>query len=171
LVLKKMKKNQVLVKSWKVSLRVPVMNSVEIIKVNNKKDREIFIRFPWEIYKNNPNWVPPLLFEVRAKLDPRKNPFFEHAEMELFLARRGERMVGRVAAIVDYRHNEYHREKVVFFGLYESLNDLEIARALLDTVAGWGRERGMETLRGPMNLSMNDECAFCWKVLTSRLSS
>jgi len=136
------------------------MDSIEIIKVNNKKDREIFIRFPWEIYRNDPNWVPPLLFEVRHKLDPRKNPFFEHAEMELFLARKGGRLVGRIAAIIDHRHNEYHREKVVFFGLYESLNDLEVARALLDTVAGWGRERGMEILRGPMNLSMNDECAF-----------
>lgn len=136
------------------------MSKLEIVQVNNKKEREVFIRFPWEVYQNYPNWVPPLLFEVRAKLDPRKNPFFEHAEMELFLARRDERVVGRIAAIIDHRHNEYHREKVVFFGLYESLNDLEVARGLLDNVARWGKERGMEILRGPMNLSMNDECAF-----------
>ncbi len=133
---------------------------VEIMKVSNRKDREVFLRFPWEIYRDNPNWVPPLLYELRAKLDPRKNPFFEHAEMELFLARKEGRVVGRVASIIDHRHNEYHREKVVFFGLYESLNDLEVAVALLDTVALWGKERGMEILRGPMNLSMNDECAF-----------
>ncbi len=136
------------------------MNSVEITRVNHRKEREVFIRFPWEIYRNDPNWVPPLLLEIRAKLDPRKNPFFEHAEMDLFLARREGRVVGRIAAIIDHRHNEYHREKVVFFGLYESLNDPEVARALLDTVSRWGKERGMEILRGPMNLSMNDECAF-----------
>lgn len=139
---------------------MPEMSKVEIVKVIDRKDREAFIRFPWEVYRDNPNWVPPLLIEVRAKLDPRKNPFFEHAEMDLFLARKEGRLVGRVGAIIDHRHNEYHREKVVFFGLYESFNDLEVARALLDTVAGWGRERGMEILRGPMNLSMNDECAF-----------
>ncbi|MDI6845752.1 MAG: GNAT family N-acetyltransferase [Candidatus Saccharicenans sp.] len=136
------------------------MAQIEVSQVRNNKDFKAFLLFPWKIYENDPNWVPPLLIEMKEKLNRRKNPFFEHAEMELFLAREGEEKVGRIAAIIDHRHNEYHREKVVFFGLYESVNDPEVARALLETVAAWGKERGMDTLRGPMNLSMNDECAF-----------
>lgn len=137
-----------------------MMKEIQITPVKGKKDLETFIRFPWEIYRNDPNWVPPLLVEIRDKLNPRKNPFFEHAEIELFLARGQERVVGRIAAIIDHRHNEYHKEKVVFFGLYESFNDLEVTEKLLQAVVRWGKERGMEILRGPMNLSMNDECAF-----------
>ncbi len=136
------------------------MAQIEVFPVRNNKDFKAFLRFPWKIYKDDPNWVPPLLIEMKEKLNRRKNPFFEHAEMELFLAREGEETVGRIAAIIDHRHNEYHREKVVFFGLYESVNDPEVARVLLETVAAWGKERGMDILRGPMNLSMNDECAF-----------
>lgn len=136
------------------------MSNIKIIQVVSKKDLKSFIRFPWEIYKDDPKWVPPLLVEVKMKLDRRKNPIFEHAEMELFLALRGDRIQGRIAAIIDHRHNQFHQEKVVFFGLYESYNDLEVALSLLDTVARWGKDRGMEVLRGPMNLSMNDECAF-----------
>jgi len=137
-----------------------VMNTIMINQVTGKQDFQLFIKFPWQIYKGNPNWVPPLLFEVKEKLNKKKNPFFEHAEMDLFLARRNSQVVGRVAAIIDHRHNECHKEKVVFFGLYESINDYEVARALLEKVIMWGKARGMEILRGPMNLSMNDECAF-----------
>lgn len=136
------------------------MNTIMINQVTGKQDFQLFIKFPWQIYKGNPNWVPPLLFEVKEKLNKKKNPFFEHAEMDLFLARRNSQVVGRVAAIIDHRHNECHKEKVVFFGLYESINDYEVARALLEKVIMWGKARGMEILRGPMNLSMNDECAF-----------
>ncbi len=136
------------------------MSDVRIEKVASRSDLKRFIRFPWKVYAGDPNWVPPLIAEMRTKLDRAKNPFFEHAAMELFLARRGEEITGRVAAIVDENHNRVHGEKVVFFGLYESLNGPETARALLDTVAAWGAARGMEILRGPMNLSMNDECAF-----------
>ena len=78
----------------------------------------------------------------------------------LFLAFRENEIVGRIAAIIDFNHNEFHSEKVIFFGLYESINDFDVAKRLLDTVAAWGKEQGMEILRGPMNLSMNDECAF-----------
>jgi GNAT superfamily N-acetyltransferase len=136
------------------------MNHLKVNRVENKKDFKAFLKFPWEIYEGNPNWVPPLFMEMKDKLNPRKNPFFEHAETDLFLARRGDQVVGRIAGIIDYHHNEYHKEKVVFFGLYESINDEEVARAMLDRVSDWGKKKGMEILRGPMNLSMNDECAF-----------
>jgi GNAT superfamily N-acetyltransferase len=136
------------------------MKNILVNRVATKKDLNIFMRFPLEIYKDNPYWVPPLLIEVKEKLDQKKNPFFEHAEIDLLMASKDSRVAGRVAAIIDHRHNEYHKEKVAFFGLYESVNDLEVARALLSAVTAWGQERGMEVLRGPVNLSMNDECGF-----------
>jgi len=136
------------------------VNAVQVEKVKTRKDFRRFLLFPWKIYQNDPNWVPPLLVDIKEKLDPKKNPFFEHARRELFLARRNGQVVGRVAGIIDDNHNSFHSEKVVFFGLYESTNDVEVARALLEAVADWGRQQGMEILRGPMNLSMNDECAF-----------
>ena len=136
------------------------MSGIRIEKVETKKALKKFIKFPWTIYSGDPNWVPPLLLDVRDRLDRVKNPFFEHAEMDLFLAFKEGALAGRIAAIKDDNHNQVHNEKVVFFGMYESLDDVEVAEALLDQVAAWGLERGMEILRGPMNLSMNDECAF-----------
>ncbi len=136
------------------------MSEIRLDTVTTRSGLKPFIRFPWRVYEGDPYWVPPLLTEVKAKLDREKNPFFEHAAMELFLARRGEEVTGRIAAIIDENHNRAHTEKVVFFGLYESLDDPETAAALLDAAAAWGAARGMDVLRGPMNLSMNDECAF-----------
>ncbi|MBN2409161.1 MAG: hypothetical protein JXE07_05440 [Candidatus Aminicenantes bacterium] len=135
------------------------MNGIEIRRVQTRSDLKNFIRFPWRVYENDPHWVPPLIMEMKGKLNRRKHPFFEHGEADYFLARRGEKIVGRIAAILDRNHNEAHREKTAFFGLYESLDDLETARALIGAAEAWGRERGMDRLRGPMNLSMNDECA------------
>jgi hypothetical protein len=136
------------------------MSTPLIEKVENRRGLREFIRFPWDVYKGDPNWVPPLIMDLKEKLNRKKNPFFAHAEMDLFLARRDGRVTGRIAATVDNNHNAFHNEKAVFFGLYESLNDPETAAALIDSVASWGKARGMDTLRGPMNLSMNDECAF-----------
>ena len=136
------------------------MSDIRIEKVKTRKNRKKFIFFPWKIYKDDPNWVPPLVMDFKEKIDKKKNPFFEHADMELFLACKNDQITGRIAAIIDNNHNRVHNEKVVFFGLYESYDDLDTARALLGQVAVWGKERGMEILRGPMNLSMNDECAF-----------
>jgi GNAT superfamily N-acetyltransferase len=136
------------------------MSGVEIRKVHTKRDLKEFVRFPWKIYKDDPCWVPPLLLDMKDRLDRRKHPFFEHAEADYFLAYHGPEVVGRIAAILDRNHNECHHEKTAFFGLYESFDDPEVARALIDAAAAWGRDRGMDTLRGPVNLSMNDECAF-----------
>lgn len=136
------------------------MTSIRVEKVDTQKARKKFIKFPWKIYSGDENWIPPMIADIRERLDLKKNPFFEHAEMDLFLAYDNGKIVGRIAAILDENHNQTHAEKVAFFGMYESVDDLDVARALLDQAAAWGRERGMDTLRGPMNLSMNDECAF-----------
>jgi GNAT superfamily N-acetyltransferase len=136
------------------------MDAIDIRKVQTRHDLKEFIRFPWAVYKNDPNWVPPLIMEMKDRLNRRKHPFFEHAEADYFLARRGPQIVGRIAAILDRNHNQSHSENLCFFGLYESFDDAETARALIDAASAWGRERGMDRLRGPVNLSMNDECAF-----------
>jgi GNAT superfamily N-acetyltransferase len=136
------------------------VNNIRVEKVSSRKDRKKFVRFPWKIYKNDPHWIPPLMMDFKEKIDKTKNPFFEHAEMDLFLAYKDGQITGRIAAILDKNHNSFHDEKVAFFGLFESCDDSDSAKALLERVEHWGKERDMEILRGPMNLSMNDECAF-----------
>ena len=117
------------------------MNGVTVRKVETGRDLRNFIRFPWKVYKDDPRWVPPLIMEMKDRLNRRKHPFFEHAEADYFLACRGPETVGRIVALVDRNHNESHGEKTAFFGLYESFDDLDVARALIDTAAAWGRER------------------------------
>ena len=96
--------------------------------------------------------------DVKKRLDPKKNPFFSHAAAELFLAERGGRIVGRIAAIVDERHNEIHRDDVGFFGWFECENDPEAAAALIDSAREWVKKKGRGRLRGPVNSSLNEEC-------------
>src|SRR5215472_16118716 len=133
------------------------MPPLEIVRIGRSKpELNRFFDVADRIYSGDRNWVPPLRDDV-AKVFSDKNPFFRHAEIDLFLARRGGADVGRVAAIVDRGHNEFHGEKAVFFGFFESENDPAVAAALFDTIADWGRRRGMSVLRGPANPSLNDE--------------
>jgi hypothetical protein len=122
----------------------------------SKRELNRFFDVADRIYRTDPNWVPPLRDDL-AKVFVDANPFFEHAEMQLFVARRDGVDVGRIAAILDRAHNDFHGEKCAFFGYLESPNDGAVAGALLETVASWARERGMTTLRGPANPSLNDE--------------
>lgn len=125
--------------------------------VRTRKDLTKFIRVPWSIYRNDSAWVPPLVTERRQFLNPKKNPFFEHAAVELFLAEKDGVPVGRISAQIDHLHNQTHGEVTGFFGLFESVNDPDIASCLLNNAAGWLRARGMRTIRGPFNLSINEE--------------
>lgn len=134
--------------------------SVAISPVAGKADLEAFIRLPWRLYRNNPYWCPPLLILQRQLFSPKHNAFFQHADVQLFLARRGERVVGRISAHIDHEHNRYHNERTGFFGFFESEDDPEVAKALLSTAEGWLRERGMGVARGPMNFSTNGEVGF-----------
>jgi GNAT superfamily N-acetyltransferase len=116
-----------------------------------------FIQLPWTVNAGDPSWVPPLRRSVRTLLDRKRHPFHEHAEVEYFLARRGKEVVGRIAAIVNHLHNEFHEERTGFFGFFEVLDDAEAATALIGAAAAWLRERGMDRLRGPMSFSTNEE--------------
>jgi GNAT superfamily N-acetyltransferase len=126
--------------------------------VETKQDWSAFIELPWGIYKDDPNWVPPLRIAVRDMLDVRKNPFFKHAFMHPLLAYRDGVCVGRVVGVIDENHNKFHNEKTAFFGFFESIDDQQVANQLLDAVAKWARSKGMTALRGPMNPSTNHEC-------------
>lgn len=130
---------------------------ITISPVRSKKDLDTFIKLVWPIYKGDPNWVPPVIADRRKLLDRRRNPFYQHAEMELFIARRDDEPVGRIAAIINRNHNEQHDDRVGFFGFFETVNDEEVAHALLGQAQSWLQERGMEAMRGPVNPSLNDE--------------
>jgi len=131
---------------------------IEIREVNldSKKEIKKFIKFEWEVYKNDKNWVPPLIIDMLTRFNPKKNPFFEHSEVQPYLAYENCKIVGRIVAIVNHLHNQFHNEKVVFFGFFEVLNNFEIAKSLFDKVAEYGREKGMNIMRGPTSFSSND---------------
>ncbi len=135
-------------------------NDVEIKRVESDDDLTTFILFPWQLYKDNPQWVPPLIKDVKFKLNRSKHPFFEHASVELFLAFRRMELVGRIAAIVDDRYNEFHHEQTGFFGMFECRNDVGVANSLFTEAEKWCKNKRMNRIRGPVNLSMNDECGF-----------
>ncbi|MFZ0545092.1 MAG: GNAT family N-acetyltransferase [Candidatus Promineifilaceae bacterium] len=132
--------------------------SLEIELVSSDKQLKEFIKVPWAVYKDDPTWVPFLYFERVDFFDKNKNPFFEHAEADYFIARRDGRPVGTIAAILNHRHNEFHEENVAHFGVFEVMNDPEAAAALLQTACDWAKERGTDRILGPFNLSTNDEC-------------
>lgn len=132
---------------------------MNIERISDKRGMDAFIHFPWEVYKGNPHWVPPLISEMKFVLS-RKNPFFQHAEAAYFIARKNGDVVGRIAAIIDRNHINIHNEQAGFFGFFECLPDPSVAEGLLSAASRWLKEREIEIMRGPMNPSANDECGF-----------
>jgi GNAT superfamily N-acetyltransferase len=130
----------------------------EVAPARSKADREAFLRLPWKLYRDVPNWIPNLLILQRDTIDKKKNPFFGHGEAELFIARRGGEPVGRISASIDHDHNAFHGEKTACFGFFECIDDRDIAAALLSTAEKWARAKGMTCIRGPMSFSMAEEC-------------
>lgn len=123
-----------------------------------RRDRREFLALPLRLHGRDPCWVAPLHGEMKEKLDPARHPFYAIGEVEFFLARRGHEVVGRVAALVNEAHNNFHNEKAAGFGLIEFCRDAETAAALIRAAAAWAREKGMTVLRGPFNFSTNEEC-------------
>jgi GNAT superfamily N-acetyltransferase len=130
---------------------------LEVTAVRGRVDLEAFIALPYRLHRDDPRWVPPLRRDVRMLLSRTKNPFFEHAEAEYFLARREGEVVGRIAAIHNRLHNEVHADRVGFFGFFEAVNDAAVAAALLEAAAAWLQPRRLDVLRGPVSFSTNDE--------------
>lgn len=121
-------------------------------------DLDRFIAFPYRLHREDPCWVPPLRRDVRALLSRTRNPFFDHAAAEYFLAERHGEVVGRIAAIHNAAHNTFHEDRVGFFGFFDCIDEQEVADALFEAAAEWLRLRGLDTMRGPASFSTNDEC-------------
>lgn len=131
------------------------MSAVGVRPVANRREFRRFIDYAYDRNAGDPHWIAPLRLSEHERLTPKKNPFFAHADVDLLLAWRGDRLVGRIAAIDDRLHQEAHGDNVAMFGFFESA-DAEAARALLDAVEAWARARGRAHVRGPLNPSLNE---------------
>ena len=131
-------------------------DNIEITPVAAKQDLNDFIKLPWKIYKNDHQWVPPLISQQKATFDKKKHPFFEHSEADFFIARKGNEPVGTIVAILNKRHNKIHDENVGFFGFFETVKDYQVAEKLLDTVMDWAKRKNLDYIRGPENYSQNE---------------
>jgi len=134
------------------------LGGIDVVAANNPKALKQFIELPYRLYRNTPNWVPPLRIAVKELLDKEKHPFYKDADAEFFVAQKDGQIVGRVAAILDKAHNRFHEENAGFFGFFECINDQAVADALLQQARRWVSDRGAKFLRGPVNPSTNYEC-------------
>ena len=132
--------------------------SLNIIPVQKKKEWIDFVKFPYRLYRDNPCWVPPILMDYKVLLNPEKHPFYQHADVQFYLARKGKKTLGRIAAIIDHNHNTIHEEKTGMFGFFECIDDYSVAKALLTAARAWVKDKGMNAFRGPLNPSQNEEC-------------
>ena len=132
------------------------MVQIEQVDTNNKAQVERFIRLPYRLYKDNPHWVPPLDVDAYAQLNPKKHPFYEHSDVEFFLAVKDGRDVGRIAAIENKPYNNYHNAKEAEFYFFDLEDDAEVAKALFDTVEKWARVRGLNSIVGPKGMGPLD---------------
>ena len=131
---------------------------LDVRPVASKRDLTTFIKLPWRLYRNEPNWVPPLVSERRQFLDRRKNPWFEHGEAEYFLAWRDGRAVGRITAQVDRILNEFQDNDVGAVRLLRVRGRPGGRRGAAGRRRAWLRARGRDRMVGPMDFTMNDEC-------------
>lgn len=132
------------------------MIEIRKIDTNNRKNIQAFIQFQFDLYKNDPNWVPPFRNDVAMMMNRRKHPFYDYGEADFFLALRDGRVVGRIGAFLNPHFNEYQKKKVMSFCLFDAIYDPDVAAALFNAVMDWGRERGMTELIGPKGLSLFD---------------
>jgi GNAT superfamily N-acetyltransferase len=131
--------------------------ALTIRPVRNRRELKRFVKVPFGLHRRQPMWVAPLIFERMQFLDRSKNPYFEHAEAEFFIAERDGEPVGRITAQVDQRWDEYQGGNDGIFGFFETADDPAVAAALLDTAAEWVSNRGRERILGPMDFTTNDE--------------
>ncbi|MCK5267932.1 MAG: hypothetical protein KAR07_07185 [Spirochaetes bacterium] len=133
---------------------------IEIVEVKTKKQIRDFIRFPWEVYKNDDNWVPPIIFDMKNTLNRKKHPFFEIGEAVFYIAVRDGKITGRITAHINSVHNEYNNANDGFFGFYECLEDEEASKMLFEAAENWLRDKGMNKIIGPENYTIYDEICF-----------
>jgi GNAT superfamily N-acetyltransferase len=132
--------------------------TIQVLPVRNRRERNAFIKFPWRIYLDDPAWVPPLILERKEFLNRKRHPFYRHGDAELFLARRGGEVVGRIMASDDPNYNAFHKSNAACFGLFESIDDFDVAAALFDAAMKWARAKGRDQMLGPIDYSTNYVC-------------
>jgi hypothetical protein len=130
--------------------------SIEKVDTSNKQQARRFVQFYYNLYKDCPQFVPPLFTDAYLPLNRKKHPFFEHSDADFFIAVRDGKVVGRICAADNRPFNEYHKTKKAHFYAFDSINDMEVARALFDAAFGWSRARGLDTMIGPKGLSPFD---------------
>lgn len=131
--------------------------TITVTPVRDKAGKKAFLDLPFALYRNDPNWVAPLYLERFEHLNPKKNPYFNHAEVELFLAMRDGKPVGRISAQVCKLRTERYKDGAGQFGFLEAENDPAVFKALFDTASAWLKQRGMSRVQGPFSFSINDE--------------
>ncbi len=134
-----------------------VAGEVRVAPVQDDAAMEEFLRLPWQLYQDDPHWVPPVLSHQREFLDSQRGPFFEFGEAQYFLALRDGKPVGRISAHVNRLHDEHHGPETGFFGFFEAVPDQRVATVLLEAAAVWLREKGKTRLLGPLNFCIYDE--------------
>ncbi|NOZ66701.1 MAG: N-acetyltransferase [Alphaproteobacteria bacterium] len=132
-------------------------SAITIKEVTDKAGFKAFVTLPWALYKDDPNWVPPIIMERLEVLDKDKNPYFEHARAKFWLAYKGNEVVGRISAQIDDLVEQQHNEKIGHFGFFECTNDPAAAAALMDTACAWLKSEGRTSVIGPFSLSINEE--------------
>jgi GNAT superfamily N-acetyltransferase len=133
------------------------MSNLVIKPVETRRERKQFLMLPWQLYRDDPNWVPPLRRNQEEMVNYRKHPFYLENEIQTFLALRDGKPCGRIAAILNHDHNRYYDEQRGFFGFFESIDDQGVATGLFDAVREWLAERNIHAIRGPCNPSLNYE--------------
>lgn len=136
------------------------MGKLDVVEVEDSAQLRRFIDFPNHLYKDDPNYVTPLLSERKEFFDKKTNPFYKGATTKLFLAVRDGQDLGRIATCINYRHNAYHEDQTGFFGFFDTVDDYEVAQMLLKVAMITLKKAGMDRMRGPMNFSTNHEVGF-----------
>ncbi len=130
--------------------------NIQRLDLGSQRDVRRFVEFPFRLYRDEPLWVPPLVHEARAQLDPDRHPFYQHSEAAFFLATMGDESVGRIAVLDNRRFNEYHDERTVWFYHFDAVEDRAVSRALFDAAFAWARGRGLECIWGPKGFLQAD---------------
>jgi len=141
------------------NMEEPGAAKIDVEPVRTSGDRHRFIEFPYQLYRGDAHWIAPLRMAQKDILNTKRHPFYKTSDVEMFLARRDGRVVGRIMAILNRAHNEFHNERAGFFGFFEVENDEQAAGALLGAARDWVLGRGAVVIRGPVNPSTNYECA------------
>ena len=140
------------------NLNTATPRQTEVRPVRTSRDKREFVELPYQLYRNSPHWIAPLRIAQKDILNTRRHPFYKTSDAEMFLAERDGRVVGRIMAILNHAHNEFHNERAGFFGFFEVEKDEQAAAALVEAARDWVRARGAEVIRGPVNPSTNYEC-------------